>query len=184
MHPIACFRVLTGMRFVLPCRPHMRFPVSSAGFLGFAVVGMFMGLVAASAQTTYRTENAFPGMSFNQPLGIASAPGETDRVFIVEKTGRIQMVTGLSSTPLKREFLDLSARVLTASEQGLLGLAFHPNFATNRYFYVFYCTTATTSAGTGAHNRLSRFTALAAPSTNAETLATEMPMISQFDQAT
>ena len=163
----------------------MRSPFSSAGFLGFAVVGMFIGLAAASAQTaTYRTENAFPGMSFNQPLALASVPGETDRVFIVEKPGRIQMVTGLSSTPLKQEFFDLRARVLDAGEEGLLGLAFHPDFATNRYFYVFYCTTATTTAGTGAHNRLSRFTALAAPATNADILATEVPMISQFDQAT
>ena len=173
------------MRVVLRFRPLVRFPVSSAGFPGFAIVGMFIGLVAASAQTaTYRTENAFPGVSFNQPLAIVSAPGEADRVFIVEKPGRIQVITGLNSTPLKREFFDLSARVLVDSEQGLLGLAFHPEFATNRYFYVFYCTTATTTAGTGAHDRLSRFTALAAPATNADILATEVPMISQFDQAT
>jgi glucose/arabinose dehydrogenase len=161
----------------------MRSPVSSAGSFGFAVVGMFMGLAAASAQTAYQTENAFPGLFFDQPLAIASAPGETDRVFIVEKTGRIQAITGLSSTPHKQVFFDLSAKVLTASEQGLLGVAFHPDFATNHYFYVFYCTTATTSAGTGAHDRLSRFTALAAPATNADILATEVPMISQFDEA-
>ena len=141
-----------------------------------------MGLVAASAQT-YRTETAFPGMSFNQPVAIVSAPGETDRVFIVEKPGRIQVVTGLSSTPRKQEFLDLVAKVVDSSEQGLLGLAFHPGFASNRYFYVFYSTTTTTSAGTGTHNRLSRFTALAAPATNADIIATEVPLISQFDQA-
>jgi glucose/arabinose dehydrogenase len=144
---------------------------------------MFLGLAVASAQTTYRTENAFTGLSFNQPLAIVAAPGETDRVFIVEKPGRIQAVSGLAATPRKEVFLDLSARVLTSSEQGLLGLAFHPDFAANRYFYVFYCTTASTSAGTGAHNRLSRFTALAAPATNADILATEVPMISQFDEA-
>jgi len=171
------------MGFALPLRPPPRFSFSGANLRGFAVVGMFVGLAAASAQTSYRTENAFPGMSFNQPLAIVSAPGETDRVFIVEKPGRIQMVTDLSSTPRKQQFFDLSARVLVDSEQGLLGLAFHPAFATNRYFYVFYCTNATTTAGTGAHNRVSRFTALAAPATNSDILATEVPMISQFDQA-
>ncbi|HWA27400.1 MAG TPA: PQQ-dependent sugar dehydrogenase, partial [Lacunisphaera sp.] len=144
-----------------------------------------MTVAGAFAQTaTYRTEVAFPGLTFDQPLGFATAAGETNRLFVVEKTGRIQQVTGLGSTPAKQVFLDLSARVLTASEQGLLGLAFHPDFAANRYFYVFYCTNATTTAGTGAHDRLSRFTALASPATNADILATEVPMISQFDEAT
>ena len=131
----------------------------------------------------YTTEDAFAGLTFDQPLGLVTPPGETDRVFVLEKTGRIQVVSNLGSTPAKQVFLDLSAKVLTSSEEGLLGLAFHPNFATNRYFYVFYSTTATTSAGSGAHERLSRFTALASPATNADILATELPMISQFDEA-
>jgi len=131
----------------------------------------------------YTTEDAFPGLVFDQPLGIVAAPGETNRVFILEKTGRIQVVTGLGATPVKQVFLDLSAKVLTAGEQGLLGVAFHPNFAANRYFYVFYSTNATTSAGGGAHERVSRFTALASPATNADILATEVPLISQYDEA-
>src|SRR5688572_20178650 len=150
-----------------------------------AAVAVLLFSAKVSAQTSsYHTEEAFPGgITFNQPLAIASAPGETDRVFIVEKPGRIQVVSGLGSAPVKQLFFDLSARVLTAGEQGLLGLAFHPGFATNRYFYVFYCLTATTGAGTGAHNRVSRFTALAAPASNADILATEVPLISQFDEA-
>src|SRR5688572_5233720 len=170
------------MRFVPLIGPRMRASFLSAGFRSVVIAGMGLGLAAASAHT-YRTETALPGMSFNQPVALVSAPGETDRLFIVEKPGRIQLVTGLSSTPRRQEFFDLSAKVLDSSEQGLLGLAFHPSFASNRYFYVFYCTTATTSAGTGPHNRLSRFTALAAPATNADIIATEVPLISQFDQA-
>ena len=131
----------------------------------------------------YSTENAFSsGLTFTQPLGIVTAPGEMDRLFVLEKTGRIQVVSGLSSTPVKSVFLDLSARVLTSSEEGLLGLAFHPDFANNHYFYVFYSTTATTSAGTGAHERVARFTALPG-ATNAAMLATEVPLISQYDEA-
>jgi len=131
----------------------------------------------------YTTQNAFPALTFDQPLGIVSAPNETDRVFILEKTGRIQAITGLSSgTPVKQVFLDLSARVLTASEEGLLGLAFHPDFTTNHYFYVFYSLTATTSDGTGDHERVARFTAVPG-GTNADILATEVPMISQLDPA-
>jgi len=173
------------MRSVLLARQCV--PFRFYGRTGPVVAGlaMLVGLVGASAQTSgYRTEEAFPGITFNQPLAIATPPGETDRVFIVEKPGRIQVVTGLASTPVKQLFFDLSARVLTAGEQGLLGLAFHPDFATNRFFYIFYSTTATTSAGSGAHQRISRFTALAAPASNADILATEVPMISQFDEAT
>ena len=131
----------------------------------------------------YSTEDAFAGLTFDQPLAIVTPPGETDRVFVVEKTGRIQVVTNLGTAPVKQVFLDLSARTLTASEQGVLGLAFHPDFATNHYFYVFYSTTATTSAGTGDHERVARFTALTGSPTNAQLLATEVPLISQFDEA-
>jgi glucose/arabinose dehydrogenase len=142
-------------------------------------------LCGASAQTgTYRTEEAFPGLTFNQPLAFATPPGETDRVFVVEKAGRIQVVSGLAATPVKQLFFDLTPRgVLTDSECGLLGLAFHPDFATNRFFYVFYTTNTTTGAGSGRHDRVARFTALAAPASNADILATEVPMITQFDEA-
>ncbi len=148
------------------------------------VLGLALARTPATAQsTTYQTEVAFPGLAFDQPLGFATAPNETDRLFVLEKPGRIQAVTGLAGTPVKRLFLDLSARVNADSEGGVLGLAFHPAFATNRYFYVFYTTNTTTSAGTGLHDRLSRFTALSATATNADILATEVPLISQFDEA-
>lgn len=131
----------------------------------------------------YSTEDAFTGLTFDQPLAMVTPPGETDRVFVLEKTGRVQVINNLGGTPVKQVFLDLSARVLTSSEQGLLGLAFHPHFATNHYFYVFYSTTATTTAGTGAHQRVARFTALTGTPTNAQLLATEVPLISQRDEA-
>ncbi|RXK54706.1 hypothetical protein ESB00_02080 [Oleiharenicola lentus] len=148
------------------------------------VVALTASLVPARGQTTaYRTETAFPGITFNQPLGFATPPRETDRLFVLEKPGRIQVITGLGGTPAKQLFLDLTGRVVADGEGGVLGLAFHPNFANNRFFYVFYTTNATTAAGTGLHDRVSRFTALAAPASNADILATEVPLISQFDEA-
>lgn len=67
------------------------------------------------------------------PILVTAPPGDS-RLFIVEKNGRIQIVTNgvLRSEP----FLDLRGRVSTGSEQGLLGLAFHPDFATTRLFHV------------------------------------------------
>ena len=65
-----------------------------------------------------------------------TAPAGDPRLFIVEKTGRIRIVKNgaLTGTP----FLDLSASVSGGSEQGLLGLAFDPQYATSGRFYVDY----------------------------------------------
>jgi hypothetical protein len=72
----------------------------------------------------------------SQPLDLAAPPGDTARVFIVEKTGTIRILKhgAIQSAP----FLDLSGRVSGGSEQGLLGLAFHPQYAANGKFYVNY----------------------------------------------
>ena len=80
------------------------------------------------------------------PAILVTSPPHDLRRFVIEQSGRILMLTdtGVAPTP----FLDLSADaggpVQCCGEQGLLGLAFHPNFATNHTFYVFY-TTATTN---------------------------------------
>jgi glucose/arabinose dehydrogenase len=72
----------------------------------------------------------------SQPVFVAAPPGDTHRLFIVERTGLIKILdldTGLvSATP----FLDLTAQITTVGEGGLLGLAFDPDFATNGQFYV------------------------------------------------
>jgi len=70
------------------------------------------------------------------PLDLQSAPSDRDRLFVVEQEGRIRVVRGgqLSSTP----FLDVASRVSSGGERGLLGLAFHPQYATNRRFFVNY----------------------------------------------
>lgn len=72
---------------------------------------------------------------FNTPVEIGTA-GDS-RIFVVEKGGRIKIVNPngtVNTTP----FLDISTLVLNSGERGLLGLAFHPNYATNGYFYVYY----------------------------------------------
>src|SRR6185436_2224602 len=53
------------------------------------------------------------------------APGDTDRLFIVEKRGRILILNLNTGNVNAVPFLDIDSRVLTGSEQGLLGLAFH-----------------------------------------------------------
>jgi glucose/arabinose dehydrogenase/mono/diheme cytochrome c family protein len=126
----------------------------------------------------FTTTDAFPGLIFNQPLAIASPPGETNRLFIVEKEGRIQSIPDLTS-PTKTLFLDLSHRVNPWSEGGLLGLAFHPGYASNRWFFVVYSLNTTTTRGTGFHVRLSRFE-VSADDPNRALPGSEVPLISQF----
>ena len=72
----------------------------------------------------------------SSPLDLQSAPGDRERLYVVEQDGRIRVVRGgqLQAAP----FVDLSGRLTSGGEQGLLGLAFHPQFATNRRFFVNY----------------------------------------------
>ena len=76
------------------------------------------------------------GPSFNSPVEIKNAGDE--RLFIVEKSGKIKILNqngSVNSTP----FLDIEDRVSTnANERGLLGLAFHPNYPENPFFFVNY----------------------------------------------
>jgi len=70
------------------------------------------------------------------PLFLTGAPGETGRLFVVEQGGRI--VIHENGAVLARAFLDVTALTSKGGEQGLLGLAFHPGYAANRRFFVYY----------------------------------------------
>jgi glucose/arabinose dehydrogenase len=78
------------------------------------------------------------GLQF--PLLVTAPPGDATRLFVVEKRGTIRILKNgaLLATP----FLDLVSSVSTGSEQGLLGLAFHPDYATNGVFVVSYTNAA------------------------------------------
>ena len=90
---------------------------------------------------------------FNDPVSIANA-GD-NRLFIVEQAGRIKIIDQgiVQTTP----FLNITSIVNDSqSEQGLLGLAFHPNYANNGYFYVYYTSNVSTGS-TGKQTTISRF---------------------------
>ncbi|MFN3752954.1 PQQ-dependent sugar dehydrogenase [Flavobacterium sp.] len=80
---------------------------------------------------------------FSSPVEIAH-PANDARLFVVQQGGLIRIVNAngtVNTTP----FINLSTTIVSGGERGLLGLAFHPNYATNGYFYVNY-----TRAGDGA----------------------------------
>lgn len=118
-------------------------------FLRAAFVGA-LAISSIASQTQLTTVQVATG--FSAPLYATAAPGDRERIYVVEQaTGRIRIVRGgvIQATP----FITLNTRILTGGERGLLGLAFHPQFQTNRYFYVNY-----TRAGDGA-TIIERFTA-------------------------
>src|SRR5262249_36500204 len=74
------------------------------------------------------------GLSF--PLDFASPQGDPSRQFIAQKGGAVRVVR--DGVLLDQPFLDLSGRVSGGSEQGLLGIAFHPGDPSDRRFFVNY----------------------------------------------
>ena len=102
------------------------------------VLWLFLGLALSSSLEAQTTRiSLVPYLSgLSQPVLLTNAKDGSNRVFIVEQVGRIRVVQPGAATPTV--FLDISARVLAGGEQGLLGLAFHPQFASNRRFYVNY----------------------------------------------
>jgi len=120
----------------------------------------------AAPPTVLQVVDALPGATFNQPLCLATIPGNTQRLFVCERMAKVQLVPDVTAAqPTKQLFLDIQQVVSGHTpvetiegggnqEHGLLGLAFHPGYATNGYFYVAY--TVRISGGS-YYQRISRF---------------------------
>jgi hypothetical protein len=80
---------------------------------------------------------------FTFPVYVAAPPGDKTRVFVVEKAGKIQVV----SSGVKKQFLDISSLVATSGERGLSSMAFDPGYATNGLFYVMYASSTSSPVG-------------------------------------
>ena len=74
------------------------------------------------------------------PLDLQSVPSDAERLYVVEQGGRIRIVR--NGQLQAAAFLDVAGRISSGGERGLLGLAFHPQFANNRRFYVNYTSPA------------------------------------------
>lgn len=119
--------------------------------LASACGGSSNGTVSTTGLQGLATTVVASGLS--SPLHL-TAPASDPRLFVVEKPGRVRIVENgqLHATP----FLDISNLVSTGSEQGLLSLAFHPQYAANGYFYVNY-------TDTGGNTRVVRYAVSADP---------------------
>jgi glucose/arabinose dehydrogenase len=97
--------------------------------------------------------NPFVTAGLTSPVFLTQ-PLNDGRIFVVEQAGTIRVIKDgvLQTTP----FLDITSRVLSGGERGLLSVAFHPQYATNHYFYVYFTTQ------TNGDIRIERFTATTA----------------------
>ncbi len=94
----------------------------------------------SNSSAQLQIELAFPELTFQQPVDIQNASDGSNRLFVVEQSGVISVFENNSAAKTKKVFLDISDRVNSGGEMGLLGLAFHPNYKSNGYFYVNYTT--------------------------------------------
>ncbi len=98
---------------------------------------LWFGLFVAaclSAQTIV-LESFVTGVS--NPVEIVASPTSDNRLFVVQQSGTIKIINE-NGTVAADNFLNISNLITFGGERGLLGLAFHPQFATNRYFFVYY----------------------------------------------
>jgi glucose/arabinose dehydrogenase len=86
----------------------------------------------------YTLVNAFPNLSFSDPVYLTHSGDGSNRVFVVEQDGIIKVFNNIPTADELKTFLNISDRVASGGEMGLLGLTFHPNYETNGYFYVNY----------------------------------------------
>lgn len=89
---------------------------------------------APQAVTAIQLESVVTGLS--SPIFVTNAHDGRNRLFIVEQGGIIKVLQPGSTAPTV--FLDITTKVLSGGERGLLGLAFHPQYPTNRRFFVYY----------------------------------------------
>jgi glucose/arabinose dehydrogenase len=114
--------------------PHAPRPRLLALFGATVLLATMAAWQATGAAAAASVELVQVATGLDAPVYVTSARDGTRRLFVVEQTGRIRIVQdgSVMSTP----FLDVSSKISHGSEQGLLGLAFHPNFKNNGLFFV------------------------------------------------
>ena len=120
----------------------------SQATLFFVVVPALLMVFGCGGGSSGKQNNPAPGVppptlaltpfvsGLTAPVGMAVPNDGSGRLFVLEQAGRIRVIQGGSL--VGAPFLDVTSKVESGGEKGLLGMAFHPNFTSNRRFFVYY----------------------------------------------
>lgn len=139
--------------------------------MAFLATGALLFCAATSAQLA--REVVATGLNF--PMYVTSPAADFDRLFVIERNGVIRIVDLDTNTVLPVPFLNISTRVTTGGEGGFYSIAFHPEYATNGHFFVFYTTDINPGTPFQLGIRVSRFTVSSDP--NVADAASETPFL-------
>lgn len=124
--------------------------VSSAALAACLLVLPLAATAAEPPQVPgVKMEEAWPDVEFNQPLGIVNAGDGSDRLFVIEKPGRVIMLPkwrGVGPVARPSTFLDIRDMCVDKAQGGLLSLAFHPKFKQNGRAFISYLATHSNAA--------------------------------------
>src|SRR5688572_22613366 len=141
----------------------MRMQGPAASYLAALLVAACGGDDAAEAppppappappEVSLGVERVFPALNFTAPVALLQAPGDGSRWFVVEQGGRVRVFPNNPQAAGFTTFADITDRVTTGGERGLLGMAFHPEFPASPRVDLSY-----TNETGGRVNRVSEFT--------------------------
>jgi glucose/arabinose dehydrogenase len=106
----------------------------------FLLLTILISCTQQNKKTNDVYEEAFPNLTFEFPVDIQSPKDGTNRIFVLSQPGKIYVFKNDPVVTEKKLILDIRNKVLYGGEMGLLGLAFHPNYKENGYFYLDYTT--------------------------------------------
>jgi glucose/arabinose dehydrogenase len=94
--------------------------------------------LSSAPDPSVKVVEAFPKLKFREPVDLTHANDESNRLFVLEQEGTIRVFENKTSVTDAQLFMDIKKKVSYGGEAGLLGLAFHPDYKRNGYFYVNY----------------------------------------------
>lgn len=108
---------------------------------------------ASASPVSVKLQQVFTGLTFTYPMGMMQAPGDNSRWFLLEREGIVRVFANDPLVSTSSAFIDIHSQVDQAGEGGLLGMAFHPDFAKNGQVFLSY-----TRTGAPLTSYISRFT--------------------------
>ena len=100
---------------------------------------------------TLSVSRVYPALSFSSPVGMLQAPSDASRWFVIEQAGSVRVFANVTAPTTASTFIDISSRVSSGGETGLLGMAFHPSFPGDPRVFLYY------TAGSPLTVRISSF---------------------------